>query len=219
MQVARCGVQRTGSILLQKPKALRTSPRKGASHSSTLKIGFNSPCDELMARRSSDVAWSCSRASFSSRISREFSPGWPASSGMRLADSFCALRRFSFAALRPCAFAGLPLTLECLFIGFPLGWGRHPSRSNQHAGSGAILTPGRESPLALPFFRDKTLSPRRERYRVAPRRYYWWWDLSVSDVWFGKLQLGVLTNDGKVIFALHLSAGHMQTCFRATLCR
>ena len=51
---------------------------------------------------------------------RRTSPSSPAAEEMGLVGSDGTLRRFGVADLRPCALARLPLTLERLFIGFPV---------------------------------------------------------------------------------------------------
>ena len=82
-----------------------------------LKIGSNLPGDEPMARNTSEIERSCSRASFNSRIMPGLAPRTPAA---ETAGSRCAVECFDLAALRPRALADLLLTLERLFIGSPV---------------------------------------------------------------------------------------------------
>jgi hypothetical protein len=72
------------------------------------------PAEPLMTCSTSDVAVCCSRASFSSRVSRATSPSLPAAEEVGRDASCGRGTRFGFNALGRPALAGLPLTVERL---------------------------------------------------------------------------------------------------------
>jgi hypothetical protein len=73
--------------------------------------GSNSPADELITLRTSDVAESCFKASSRSRVRRASSISWPTDAS--------ALRRFGVTALWGCGLARSPPALERRLIAFP----------------------------------------------------------------------------------------------------
>ena len=85
------------------------------------KTGSISPGDELMILSTSEVAVCCSRASFSSRLSRVTSVSLPAATGLRARVAFGALGRADI--LRRCRLATLRLGLTRRLIRFPRGLG------------------------------------------------------------------------------------------------
>ena len=65
-------------------------------------------CDELMTRNTSVVAFCCSTASFSSRLSRATSVSWPARDGLQPRNLFGERRCFCETIVRRGVLAGLP---------------------------------------------------------------------------------------------------------------
>ena len=75
-----------------------------------------------MTWSTSDVAACCPRASLSSRVSRAISPCSLATEEVMRVACFDALPDLNFGAFGRRALERWPLTLERLFIGFPVGW-------------------------------------------------------------------------------------------------
>src|SRR6516164_230383 len=98
--------------------------------------GWTSVGERLMTLSTSAVATCCSRASFSSRVSRATSVSWPATKEPRAPTDSGALRRFDVTTLWRCDLARSRPALERRLIAFPRLRTRHRDGSDYHTGGG-----------------------------------------------------------------------------------
>src|SRR6476661_7720197 len=90
-----------------------------ASSSMARKTGSSCPGDELMTRKTSVVAFCCSSASFSSRLSRATSVSLPDRDELAGAPAFAASGCFGFGVFGRRPLIGSPPVLDRFFIASP----------------------------------------------------------------------------------------------------